>query len=227
MSITSLFSGGDKSTAMTAVLQMLPLVKRCDLSSNNISHTHAAAMADAIVQSTTLLELDLSFNELGNYESQASNFILNMVGGTLQMGSASQSVTPLVRAVTDNCSLTCLNLLGNHLTAAEARSLTRAAEARPQLVTLCGCQAGQLELTMTARYLQDADGILLASELGRPGMNASSVTEIDLSGNQLGDEGCLALKAAMAANKTVRRLCLLYNRSPSLSIDHTLTPPPR
>ena len=88
--------------------------------------------------------------------------------------------------------LTSVNLLKNDIGEAAA-DIVRAAEQHGKIQTLCGIKPDQKEADFSQNGLKAADAVLLAYDIK---VNAP-LTDLDISGNEIGVEGAKAIAAVL------------------------------
>jgi Ran GTPase-activating protein (RanGAP) involved in mRNA processing and transport len=149
------------------------------------THTAEAivALADALRLNSSLTAIELRNNTL-----------------RLEGGKA------IAEGLAASASLTSANLLYNELDPESARSLATIAQEKG--ISLCGIAAEDTEADFSAQLNAPHDIILLTSDLAV----RTALTELRVSANKLGDEGAVAIGAALAANEAISLAALgLYD----------------
>ena len=103
-------------------------------------------------------------------------------------------------------SLSSANLLGNDIGVEQAQALLKVKEAKPGLTTLCGLSGDETELDLSGKNLRPGCAILLAPEMEANG----SLSELDLSKNNLRSEGLSAVSEALKAT-SIKQLNIAGN----------------
>ena len=97
---------------------------------------------------------------------------------------------------------TSLNLLGQKFDDATVEMLLKLKKANPTLLTVCGIKPDETEAAFTAQGLTPQDAKLLAPEIAVHG----SLTEINLLGNNMKEEGGAAIAEALMTNRSLTTL---------------------
>ena len=172
--------GAKSVAAMVAVTGGLTKIS---LAKNKLGEEGTKAICEAIEQNTTLNELDISggFGECNIGGSAGAKHVAKMLGV--------------------NGALTVSNLLGNQLDAESAKMLAEVAKQKG--ISLCGIQRDQATADLCGKRLQPPDAILLASDLSQA-VVTGVLTALDLSLNELKDEGVSAVCEAIQSNKETK-----------------------
>ena len=100
-----------------------------------------------------------------------------------------------------------MNVLSNGIGTEGGKALVDAAP--PQLQTFCGFDEGQAEADLSRKSLGAGDAILLAWEL-TTGYVSASLTSADLSRNNFGNDGAVAVAKALEVNASLTSMDLSY-----------------
>jgi len=109
-------------------------------------------------------------------------------------------ITALSDALRVTSSITSVNVLSNHLDVESANLLLKVKAEKPNLRTLCGLTHNEAELDLRSRGLGPGDAKLLAPEI----LAVGSITELNLEGNSIKDEGVTVICEALLSNKETK-----------------------
>ena len=121
--------------------------------------------------------------------------------GTHHGNYNAEGINAIADALRANGGLTVANLLGNQLDAESAKMLAEVAKQKG--VSLCGIQRDQTTADLSGHALKPPDAILLASDLSQA-VVTGGLTALDLSSNDLMDEGVSAVCEAIQSNKETK-----------------------
>ena len=139
----------------------------------------------------------------GNKDSK----IMSLDASSEAMGPAGVKLIAEVLRTSITGGLTVTNLLGNYLDAESAKMLAEVAKQKG--ISLCGIQHDKTTADFSGRALQPPDTILLASDLSQA-IVAGGLTALDLSSNDLMDEGVSAVCEAIQSNKETKLTSLNF-----------------
>ena len=121
-----------------------------------------------------------------------------------------EGITAIADALRVNGGLTVTNFMGNWRGLDEESSAKMLAEvAKQKGISLCGIQRDQTTADFSNLNLQPPDVILLASDLSQAGVTGALMT-LDLSSNNLKDEGVSAVCEAIQSNKETKLTSLNF-----------------
>ena len=163
------------------------------LAENKLEEKGTKAICKALEQNKTLKELDIS----GGYFSGSN------IGG-------SAGAKHLAKMLGVNGALTVANLLGNGLDEESTKMLAEVAKQKG--ISLCGIQRDQTTADFSNQNLKPPDAILLASDLSQAGVTGV-LTALDLSINELKNEGVSAVCEAIQSNKETKLASLNMRRT--------------
>lgn len=201
-----------------------------NLRTNGVGTPGAMAIADALLVNGSLTSLDIGFNEIGNEGAETLGESLRVNGSLkflnlVENFIGDEGAKAIGESLPFNGSLTSLDLEGNKVGATGAKaiaeglrgksSLTRCklwrntmdADAARSLVnmvkdkniSLCGITSGDTTVDFRFKSLKGPDAILLASDLSKPAFSGS-LTSLNVTNNDLGDEGWCAIFDALREN---------------------------
>ena len=177
-------------------------VRSLDLSSNNIRHAAANALASALEVNTTLGSLELSHNNLLGNGAQTLAASLQNSKSLTRLGLKSNGIGATgaaalaVSLASNRCSLTSLNLRGNGLTAVGAASLAAALKSNTNLT----------ELDLSENLVKETGATALAEALN----TNASLTSLSLRYNGI-RSAASKLAASLTSNTTLNSLDLKQN----------------
>ena len=155
-------------------IKVTTTLTQLNLSNDNIGDAGAASLAEAMKVNTTLTHLNLESNNIGD------------------AGAAS-----LAGAVKVNTKLTQLDLQSNNIGVAGAASLA---------------EAMKVNTTLTQLNLESINiGVAGAASLAEAMKVNKTLTQLNLESNDIGDAGAASLAEAMKVNTAVTQLLLNYN----------------
>ena len=152
---------------------------------------------------TTLIQLDLSSNEIGGVSATALAWALKVNTKLTQVNLEQNqigdaSATELAGALKDNKSLTQLDLKFNQIGAVGATALAGALKDNKTLT----------QLNLWANRVSAIGATALANAL----KDNKTLIQLDLKFNQIGAVGATALAGALKDNKTLTQLYLKFNQ---------------
>eukprot|EP00900_Chrysochromulina_parva_P017261 jgi/Chrpa1/25536/Chrysochromulina_OHIO_Genome00026003-RA len=183
---------GDASGIVIAhLITRNPSLRQLSLYGNKLGDASGCALAVALQTSTTLAQLDLGGNELGAESGRA-------------MVEALKTNTTLHTVTLDGfvLSIAELTLLKNNLDVESATMLAKIGAERG--IMHSGMKRDQTEVSFFNQSLQPADAILIGSDL----QFMAALTILDLSFNNIGDEGAKAIAEALQVNTVLTKLNL-------------------
>jgi hypothetical protein len=157
------------------------------------------ALAQALVNNSTLKELDVSSNnwkdDYGDWQGNGPGFAQELAAG-----------------IKDNGAISSVNVLMNNIGIEQAQALASILKAHPTLRSLCGNKGDETELDMSGKKMRSyerhdhacsRDAIMLAPEIIDNG--ALSVTNV--MGNCIGKEQLAELQEIMRSKPNLVSLC--------------------
>ena len=126
------------------------------------------------------MQLNLSNNQLCGLDRWG--------GGTF----TAEGITALAESLKVTASLTECNVRDNQLDSESATLLSKVA--REKCVMLFGIKHDQTEVDFRSQGLSPVDAILIASDLSV----SPSLTELNIDGNEIGQDGALAIAQAIS-----------------------------
>ena len=150
-------------------------VTQLDLSANGLGDGECTALAEAIKHNSTITQLDLSVNELGTGDC-----------------------TALAEAIKHNSTITQLDLSLNNLGDGGSIALSEAIKLNSAIT----------QLDLYDNNLDAADCTALAEGI----KHNSTITQLNLGGNRVADGDCTALAEALKHNTTITQLDLSSNK---------------
>ena len=175
-----------------------------DFSEQNLKPPDTILLASDLSQAVVtggLTSIDLSGNQLCGVWTQYGQ----------QHGTyTAEGITAIAEALRVNGSLTATNLLINQLDAESAKMLAEVAKQKG--ISLCGIRRDQTTADFSNQDLKLPDAILLASDMSQA-IVTGALTALDLSSNNLKDEGVSAVCEAIQSNKETKLASLnfVYN----------------
>jgi hypothetical protein len=146
-----------------------------------------------------VLQLDLSNNKLCGIRDDSGHVTYNAEG-----------ITAIADSLRVNGGLTVTNLLGNWFDAESAKMFTEIAKQKG--ISLCGIQRDQTTADFSKQNLKPPDAILLASDLSQA-VVTGGLTALDLSFNDLKEEGVSAVCEAIQSNKETKLASLNFRNN--------------
>ena len=201
LSDNSFLENGDCIT-LAETIKYNSTVTQLDLSANGLGDGECTALAEAIKHNSTITQLDLSENDL-------------CVG----------SCTALAEAIKHNSTITQLDLSRNGLGTGDCTTLAKAIKHNSTITQLdlsknklgtgnCSALAEAIkhnstitQLDMSRNKLGTGDSTALAEAIKQN----STITQLDLSSNEFGTGDCTALAEAIKHNSTITQLDLSLN----------------
>ena len=201
LSDNSLLENGDCIT-LAETIKYNSTVTELDLSANGLGDGECTALAEAIKHNSTITQMDLSANDL-------------CIG----------SCTALAEAIKHNSTITQLDLSRNGLGTGDCTTLAKAIKHNSTITQLdlsenklgTGNYSALAEaikhnstitqLDMSRNKLGTGDGTALAEAIKQN----STITQLDLSSNEFGTGDCTALAEAIKHNSTITQLDLSWN----------------
>ena len=194
------------------------------------SHTHIAALSQALTVNTSLTTLNLSGHSIGDEgaTSLSQALAVNTSLTTLDLSEKSigaEVATSLSQALAVNTTLTTLNLSGNSIGAEGATSLSQALAVNTTLTTLnlsgnsigaegatslsqvLAVNTSLTNLSLSFNHVGDAGATSLSQALA---VN-TSLTSLHLGRNSIGDAGATSLSQALAVNTSLTILHFSHN----------------
>jgi Ran GTPase-activating protein (RanGAP) involved in mRNA processing and transport len=172
----------DGAKAIAEALKVNAVVTTLVLYDNKIGPEGAKAIAEALKVNAVLTKLELCGNRIGGE-------------GAIAIAEALK-----VNAVLKNC-----NLLKSSLDVKSATMLAKIGTEKG--IMLSGMKRDQTRANFEGQGLQAADAILIGSDL----KFMAVLTELELGGNKIGDEGAKAIAEALSVNAVVTTLELFRN----------------
>ena len=202
LSDNSFLENGDCIT-LAETIKYNSTVTQLDLSANGLGDGECTALAEAIKHNSTITQLDLSLNNLGD-------------GGSIALSEA----------IKLNSAITQLDLYDNNLDAADCTALAEGIKHNSTItqLNLGGNRVADGDCTALAEALKHNTTItqldLSSNKFGTGDCTAlaeaikhnSAITQLDLSENELGTGDCSALAEAIKHNSTITQLDLSHNR---------------
>ena len=173
LSDNSFLENGDCIT-LAETIKYNSTVTQLDLSANGLGDGECTALAEAIKHNSTITRLDLSENDL-------------CIG----------SCTALAEAIKHNSTITQLDLSRNGFGTGDCTTLAKAIKHNSTIT----------QLDMSGNKLGTGDGTALAEAIKQN----STITQLDLSSNEFGTGDCTALAEAIKHNSTITQLDLSEN----------------
>ena len=174
LSDNSFLENGDCIT-LAETIKYNSTVTQLDLSANGLGDGECTALAEAIKHNSTITQLDLSENDL-------------CIG----------SCTALAEAIKHNSTITQLDLSRNGFGTGDCTTLAKAIKHNSTIT----------QLDMSGNKLGTGDATALAEAIKQN----STITRLDLSSNEFGTGDCTALAEAIKHNSTITQLDLSRNR---------------
>ena len=173
LSDNSFLENGDCIT-LAETIKYNSTVTQLDLSANGLGDGECTALAEAIKHNSTITQLDLSENDL-------------CIG----------SCTALAEAIKHNSTITQLDLSRNGFGTGDCTTLAKAIKHNSTIT----------QLDMSRNKLGTGDGTALVEAIKQN----STITQLDLSSNEFGTGDCTALAEAIKHNSTITQLDLSEN----------------
>ena len=201
LSDNSFLENGDCIT-LAETIKYNSTVTQLDLSANGLGDGECTALAEAIKHNSTITQLDLSGNGLGTGDC-----------------------TALAEAIKHNSTITQLDLRYNELGTGDCTALAEAIKHNSAITQLdlsenelgtgdCSALAEAIkhnstitQLDMSRNKLGTGDGTALAEAIKQN----STITQLDLSSNEFGTGDCTAMAEAIKHNSTITQLNLSHN----------------
>ena len=167
-----------------------------------VSYVGAKALAEALKWNTTLEELDLSHNEIGNIGTEALTQAIGLNTTLKKLVLSENNVgvvetKALAEALNSNTILEELDLSENEIESIGTEALAQA----------IGSNTTLKKLVLSNNFVGDVGTKALAEAL-----NSNTILEeLDLLGNEIGNIGTEALAQAIGSNITLKKLDLSYN----------------
>ena len=171
------------ATPLATVIEQNGKLSTLNLSSNQLGGAFAGMLATAVAKSRSLEAIDLSDNALGAEGGKA-----------------------FAEAIAVSTSLTEVTLLKNEFDVKTAKTLSQVS--REKQVSLCGIAIDQAEASFKGLGLRTADVVLIAAAVEF----RSSLTSINLDGNEIGNEGCKAFGKVLASSRNIKTVNLTNNK---------------
>ena len=169
-----------------------------NLSKNRVTVNSVAAINKLVSQ---LVTLNLSYNNIGDSGAQKLSTALadTSVLENLSLDTAAikhYGASFLASAIAVNRSLVLVNLSGNLVSTASKRiAFAMMRNAKLQNVLVGDAHLESIGAEHFSRFME----------------SSMSLTNIDLFGNGITDDGCLAIANALTINRSIRRICLSRN----------------
>jgi Ran GTPase-activating protein (RanGAP) involved in mRNA processing and transport len=198
----------DGSAALSNSLKHNSTLTLLHLKRNMIRALGAKHMGSMLSQNSTLLELDLSCNEISSF-SKANDGVAPFI-------ASPEGADALARGLSKNVTLTRLNVISNGIAVAGGTLLFSAISSTPSFVTLDVLPVLMMRenaiqtLSLKGSYgsrLEDGGTAVLAKLLA----TNTSVTDVDLSFNDIGPLGLAALSDGLQSNQSLGSLNLNNN----------------
>ena len=202
-----------------------------DLSANDIGHTGAGSLSQALTVNSSLTNLDLSWNSIGHTGAASLSQALTVNSSLTNLDLSRNSIghtgaAPLSQALTVNSSLTNLYLRRNRIGDTGAASLSQALTVNSSLTNLdlsrnsigeTGAESLSQALTVNSSLTNFDLSWNLIGDTGAVSLSQfltvnSSLTNLDLSGNRIGGTGAESLSQALTVNSSLTNLDLSRNR---------------
>lgn len=228
--------GITEAMVIASLLQINTILKTLNLSNSPwqqglIGDIGATAIAEALRQNTTLLNLNLTGNEITDIGSKNIGNILKDNSTLLSLGMAKNNigdigVTSIAASLKCNTTLTELNLNGNRIGDAGAAQSGNSLKKNSTLVNLLlgdnqigdnGVQAiaESLEYNSTLKELYlgvNRIGDVGAQAISKRLKQNSTLLELYLGVNKIGDVGAQAIGKGLKKNSSLKVLSLLMNQ---------------
>ena len=198
--------------AMVIKILLPSTLTKLDISNNQLGSVGASFLADAIKDHTTLENLDISHNNIGNNPIKIGAIALQSMlkkNTVLKEFDISfneldnTDVSYLAEGIDVNSSLTSVNVLGNNISVEVAQKLAEILKAHPKLKSLCGNKGNETKLDMSGKDLGDIGAILLAPEIAAN----KELVSVNILGNYIGAEQAQNLVKILEEHKKLKSLC--------------------
>lgn len=222
LSLKSQGMGNKMARVFAESIHRLPLIHSLNLADNNLTDDGISYIMKSLKQLSTLTELDLSVNTVGNCAAKTLGEYISSPDCPLvklrlhQADVDDLELAAFVHRLHTNKNLTELDVSNNFVGNAENLNtvipdVVTGAEAFATLLRLPNCALQSLNLSWNMIRLDGAMDMVNAI-----GVN-SSLTYLDLSFNSLGHDGGLALGDALTDNMTLQTLLIANNNIDSMA----------